>query len=439
MTFSNKAGTQSPEIKYERHPALASPKQTQAPQFPQQQSFNSQPAGFGNQAQSPRTPSGGYEQGYRPSQPGQISGITPYQPNSRDGTQMPGQQNQYAFNQQNPNASNPQNQYGPNQHTPNQQNQFPQSAQNEHPSSQQTPYPPAPSSYSQNTPSIYTNAQLPQLPQIGNLSMAPAEPSYRHDGMGMGPQNNNTGHDGRPGATSIASPVSQATSSRNALMSGGLSGHPTDPYRSDVPLSQPGMSGSFGTMRPEPPASGPGATNRQDVLPAGPQSNGRFQNSQAAPNGSYPQSRAMNVDPRLPPNQQQSRPMNVDPRVPGNQPQSHAVNVDPRVPSSNPRLDTSRQPGINTQNSSMAPSSFGTPSAKPRADGPRPSLLPLRPVFGVSLDELFRRDGSAVPMIVYQCVQAVDLFGLDTEGIYRTSGSAPHILEMKAMFDHGER
>jgi hypothetical protein len=433
MTFANKAGTQSPEIKYERHPALASPKQMQAPQFPQQQPFNSQPAGLGNQAQSPRTPSGGYEQGFRPSQPGQISGVTPYQPGSRDGTQMPGQQNQY--------ASNPQNQYGlgqQNQFAPGLQNQFPQSAQNGHPSSQQPPYPHAPSSYSQNMPSIYTNAQLPQLPQIGNLSMSPTEPSYRHDGMGMGPQNNNAGQDSRLGAASIASPVSQATSSRNPTMSGGLSGHPTSPYRSDVPSSQPGMSGSFGATRPEPPASGPSATNRQDVLPAGPQSNGRFQNSQDVPNGSYPQSRAMNVDTRLPSNQQQNHPMNMDPRMPGNQPPSHATNVDPRVPSNNPRLDSSRQPGIDTQKSSMPPSSFGTPSAKSRADGPRPSLPPLRPVFGVSLDELFRRDGSAVPMIVYQCVQAVDLFGLDTEGIYRISGSAPHIMEMKAMFDHGE-
>jgi hypothetical protein len=41
-------------------------------------------------------------------------------------------------------------------------------------------------------------------------------------------------------------------------------------------------------------------------------------------------------------------------------------------------------------------------------------------------------------MIVSQCIQAVDLFGLDVEGIYRTSGSAPHIMEMKAMFDNGE-
>ena len=64
-------------------------------------------------------------------------------------------------------------------------------------------------------------------------------------------------------------------------------------------------------------------------------------------------------------------------------------------------------------------------------------LPPTNPVFGVSLDELFRRDGSAVPMIVYQCLQAVDLFGLEVEGIYRTSGSNPHIMELKQMFDHG--
>ena len=130
--------------------------------------------------------------------------------------------------------------------------------------------------------------------------------------------------------------------------------------------------------------------------------------------------------------------MALDSRVSSTQPQGQARNVDPRAPSNNPRLDSSRQTGINTPNPAMASGSFGASIAKPRADGPRPSLPPLRPVFGVSLDELFRRDGLAVPMIVSQCVQAVDLFGLDVEGIYRTSGSAPHITEMKAMFDNGE-
>lgn len=68
---------------------------------------------------------------------------------------------------------------------------------------------------------------------------------------------------------------------------------------------------------------------------------------------------------------------------------------------------------------------------------PSPNLPPLKPVFGVSLDDLYTRDGTAVPMIVYQCFQAIELFGLDMEGIYRLSGSATHISHMKALFDNG--
>jgi hypothetical protein len=127
-----------------------------------------------------------------------------------------------------------------------------------------------------------------------------------------------------------------------------------------------------------------------------------------------------------------------DKLVPADQPQSHETSVDPSVPSNNPQLDTLRQPGINAQNSTMAPSNFGTSSSKSLADGPPPNPRPPRPVFGVFLNELYRREGSAVPMIVYRCVQAVDLFGLDVEGIYRVRGSVPHIMEMKAMFDNGK-
>ncbi|KAM3068249.1 Rho GTPase-activating protein [Clarireedia jacksonii] len=75
------------------------------------------------------------------------------------------------------------------------------------------------------------------------------------------------------------------------------------------------------------------------------------------------------------------------------------------------------------------------PSAGPAA---ATHLAPLKPVFGLSLDDLFERDGSAVPMIVYQCIQAVDLFGLEVEGIYRLSGTASHITKIKAMFDNGK-
>lgn len=73
------------------------------------------------------------------------------------------------------------------------------------------------------------------------------------------------------------------------------------------------------------------------------------------------------------------------------------------------------------------------------AQGPTaPSQEPSRPVFGVALGRLYERDGLAVPMVVYQCIQAVDLFGLNVEGIYRLSGSVPHVNKLKSMFDTGE-
>jgi len=63
-------------------------------------------------------------------------------------------------------------------------------------------------------------------------------------------------------------------------------------------------------------------------------------------------------------------------------------------------------------------------------------LPPLRPVFGVSLDDLFNRDQSAVPMIVIQCILAVDTFGLDVEGIYRLSGTSSHVNMLRDQFNH---
>jgi Rho GTPase-activating protein RGD1 len=54
----------------------------------------------------------------------------------------------------------------------------------------------------------------------------------------------------------------------------------------------------------------------------------------------------------------------------------------------------------------------------------------------VSLEDLFHRDANAVPLIVIQCILAVDTFGLDTEGIYRLSGTASHINTLKSQFDH---
>ncbi|KAG0637385.1 Rho GTPase activation protein [Tuber brumale] len=60
----------------------------------------------------------------------------------------------------------------------------------------------------------------------------------------------------------------------------------------------------------------------------------------------------------------------------------------------------------------------------------------LKPVFGVPLETLLTRDESVVPIVVLQCVQAVDLYGLDVEGIYRVSGERKHVERIKQIFDN---
>ncbi|KAK4693979.1 Rho GTPase-activating protein RGD1, partial [Lecanoromycetidae sp. Uapishka_2] len=67
------------------------------------------------------------------------------------------------------------------------------------------------------------------------------------------------------------------------------------------------------------------------------------------------------------------------------------------------------------------------------------SLPALRPVFGLSLEDLLKRDGSAIPLVVYQCIQAVDLYGLEVEGIYRLSGSSNHVSKLRSIFDNDFR
>lgn len=61
----------------------------------------------------------------------------------------------------------------------------------------------------------------------------------------------------------------------------------------------------------------------------------------------------------------------------------------------------------------------------------------MRPVFGQSLEALLARDESVVPILVLQCIQAVDLYGLEVEGIYRLSGDKKHVERIKQIFDNG--
>ncbi|KAK5736462.1 Rho GTPase-activating protein [Elasticomyces elasticus] len=76
-----------------------------------------------------------------------------------------------------------------------------------------------------------------------------------------------------------------------------------------------------------------------------------------------------------------------------------------------------------------------SPAAGPMSPAPA-NLPPLRPTFGVSLQDLFDRDQSAVPLVVIQCILAVDHFGLETTGIYRQSGTQSHVTRLISQFNH---
>ncbi|CAD0109512.1 unnamed protein product [Aureobasidium uvarum] len=133
----------------------------------------------------------------------------------------------------------------------------------------------------------------------------------------------------------------------------------------------------------------------------------------------------------------------ASPPYPTDPPQQYNTAPYPTSPGPSRGLSTSTQ-GASIPYSPATPGAMGAQqsfSSQPRAISPGPVATalppPLKPVFGVTLDDLYNRDQTAVPMIVYQCMQAVDLFGLDVEGIYRLSGTASHVQQIKALFDHG--
>jgi Rho GTPase-activating protein RGD1 len=72
---------------------------------------------------------------------------------------------------------------------------------------------------------------------------------------------------------------------------------------------------------------------------------------------------------------------------------------------------------------------------------PSGSVEPYKPstpkghTFGASLDEVLSRENATLPLIVAQCVIAVDQFGITSEGIYRVSGTTSNLAKLKHLFD----
>ncbi|KAJ8487154.1 hypothetical protein ONZ51_g4392 [Trametes cubensis] len=73
------------------------------------------------------------------------------------------------------------------------------------------------------------------------------------------------------------------------------------------------------------------------------------------------------------------------------------------------------------------------------ANSPSPSHAPIadkgRPTFGVSLAEQMARDDVDVPLIVVKCCEAIEKYGLTTQGIYRIGGTHSKVMKLKERLD----
>lgn len=186
-------------------------------------------------------------------------------------------------------------------------------------------------------------------------------------------------------------------------------------FSQGVPMSQPSGPLSQNPMR-----------NSAITMPTN-----RFNNSAVSSQGP-PQLGALPFQISQQPPQSQSPP----------QPQSQGFQ--PHAQGFQPPHQRQQSRGINPLQShppdtqGMASQPLMSPPAQKRSPPPGQLIAPTKPAFGLSLARLYERDGLAVPMVVYQCIQAVDLYGLGVEGIYRQSGSMNHIQKLKTMFDTGE-
>ncbi|EHY54557.1 Rho GTPase-activating protein [Exophiala dermatitidis] len=402
LSFSGKASSAPKDIKYEKHPAL-SPKQQQL-----NSPFNQPPA------------ADPYGQSYAPQHHGrQVSGAAPYQ---GDGYPGPGPQHQqqYVIG----GGTGPSSGYGP---------------------PPRPPPPPAQQFFERDEPRSEPPSEPPQLPQIDTLG------TDRFAGQTSG-----TVSTGQPDRH-YHPPPAQVT---------GTSGQPAVSEFEKSNFRSPVSS-----IEPEHPLP-----QQYGHLPPGPNTV-----DQRTPSGYSAQSPNDPIGSRPPRGSSLERPSDYgykEPRLRG-QSQPATVFSQVTVPHSPETSAPAERPGagIQGEGSRSFGSGHGAPPGFPRAEpGPGSAGIPsqrppqgslgaapwaqhpvsggsvasptsrgpsgqrhgppVKPVFGVSLDELFQREGAAVPAIVRQCIQAVDLYGLDVEGIYRTSGSAHHIMELRQLFDH---
>jgi hypothetical protein len=440
LGFANKAPSRPSEVKYEQHPSL-SPKQQQPANFYSDDSYGQQnyPANHGRQ----------------------VSGVTPY----------PGE-NEYGGGQ-NYGAPQMHRPPGPSQ-TPSLPPQLPQMTpstsgfgMDSDQSGSYQPEPPLPG-HARNVSSIGSVSSLggpsqdmrSVSPQPGMGSGQSSGPPSQQMGMGRGqpplgrgaPQGMGRGGAavgmGRGTGPGMGPGHSTAPTTGPSSSMAGVGGLPSQTSMNTGPMSQPGpnsgtsMQGGMGRGQPPPGGMGRGSTPSSAMAATGSGPPGSYTAPGAMGRGQTPVGRGApqgvgmgrggpptgQTGPGLQSNvaPQAGRGMGTGPGPQSTMPPQAGRGMGPG-PASTPPNGAPR----------TGPVAAGGINALPSRRAAAPTGPPVNPVFNVSLDALYSREGSAVPIIVMQCIQAVELFGLNVEGIYRTSGSANHMMELRQQFDHG--
>ena len=60
-----------------------------------------------------------------------------------------------------------------------------------------------------------------------------------------------------------------------------------------------------------------------------------------------------------------------------------------------------------------------------------------RPTFGVDLSEQMIRDNVEVPPLMQKCCEAIEKYGIRSQGIYRISGTTSKVTNLKQRLDRG--
>ncbi|EXJ85592.1 hypothetical protein A1O1_05957 [Capronia coronata CBS 617.96] len=396
LSFTGRAAARPREIKYEKHPAL-SPKQQQfSPPYSQP------PADSYGQNSGP------------PHQTRQVSGVTTSQ---GDGYPASGSQPPYPAAGQGPTSSHP-----------------PPRPQ---PPPQQSNFGPAPSQRSSPPPSV-----APQLPQIesfasdqfadqtsGVVSTGATDAHYRAP---LAQYNNGSGPQTGPHMDNLRSPSSSIGPTNPMVGPGqqyGQSGPGGTPFDQRSPSSlTPQLSNDRMTFRPPRGSSLEQSSDSSNSVPL------RGQPSTVFSQVTVPPPSELEERPTPPAHMQGDRARSYGSE--GGLPQSYPPPGSMSGPASNGQMQRLPQGPPDGPLPRLPGSGGSVSSFAPRGPSGQRGGPPVRPVFGVSLEDLFQREGTAVPAIVRECIQAVDLYGLDVEGIYRTSGSAHHIMELRQLFDH---